>query len=498
MALETINPQTKLEADVVIIGSGAGGASVADVLTKAGIDVIMLEEGPSVPAEQAPETTAKAFTVAWRHAGITAALGRPPVAYGEGRCVGGGTEINAAIFQRTSDELLAEWAQRFKISEFSPEAMKPYYDRAASVVNASLTQGPPGRPTDILIEAGRATGWKTSMLERSQRGCVGTNACPNVCPTGGKQSMSRTLLPQALNRGLRLFPDIRVRNIRLENGQAAGVEAEARDGSAQYFVRAKTVFVCAGAIQTPALLQRSGIGGAIGRTLQMHPTFKVIAEWDEPVNAHLHRHPLAAITEFMPNQRIGGSVFSPGTFALSLAEDWENRKNLLQRWQHFGIYYGMIRPRGQGAVRALPILRDPLVSFRLTHGDWQNLTEISGRLGEAMFAAGARRVIPSITGHPGWTTMAELRRDLPLKLPPGRTNLMTVHLFGSCPMGENTQACAVDSFGRVGGIGNLVVADASLIPEAPGVNPQGTIMALAFRAAEAWLAQGARNVSAAA
>lgn len=487
---ETITANTKLEADVIIIGSGAGGASVADVLTRAGLDVIMLEEGPSVPAEEAPETTAKAFTLAWRHAGLTAALGRPPIAYGEGRCVGGSTEINAAIFQRAPDELVDDWGRRLKIDAFSPADLAPFYDRAAKTVNASLTPGPPGRPTDILIDAGKAMHWKTSLLERGQRNCVGTNACPTVCPTGGKQSMSRTLLPQALSRGLRLFPGMRVEKIRVNGSVATGVDVS--HGGARNFIRAHTIFVCAGAIQTPALLRRSGLGGSIGRTLQMHPTFKAIAEFDEPVNAHLYRHPLAAITEFMPNQRIGGSVFSPGTFALSLAEDWAKRREYLQKWKNFGIYYGMIRPKGQGAVRVLPGFRDPLVSFKLTPEDWAGLSQISGRLGEAMFAAGAKRVIPSITGHTGWTSMDALKAELPLALPPGRTNLMTVHLFGSCPLSRGENAGDVDGFGRVSGLDNLLVADASVIPEAPGVNPQGTVMALAFRAAEHWLAGAGR------
>jgi choline dehydrogenase-like flavoprotein len=108
-----------------------------------------------------------------------------------------------------------------------------------------------------------------------------------------------------------------------------------------------------------------------------------------------------------------------------------------------------------------------------------------------MFAAGAQLVYPSISGHPGWTHPDQVREFLNRPLPRGQTNLMTIHLFGSCPMGEDLDACAVDSFGRVHGFDNLVVADGSLIPEAPGANPQATIMALAFRAAEAALAPSA-------
>jgi choline dehydrogenase-like flavoprotein len=492
MAVEAIQNGTTLEADAIIVGSGAGGSSVADVLTRAGLSVMMFEEGPSVLPEEVSATSSDSFLRAWRHAGLTAALGRTPISYAEGRCVGGGTEINSAIFQRTPPELLDDWSRLYRIADFSESSLKPWYDRAAKAVNASLTPGAAGRPTEILQQAGAALGWKTAPLERGQRGCVGTNACSTVCPTGGKQSMSQTLLPQALGRGLRLFANARIERVTLNGSSATGVAGDA--GGVPFTARAKTVFLCAGAIQTPALLQRSGLKGLAGRSLYLHPTLKVIAEWDAPVDAHLHRLPLAAITEFMPEQRIGGSVFSPATFALSLAEDWPRRGALLPEWRRFGIYYGMIRPRGRGAVRALPGLRDPLVSYRLAPEDWLSLGQIGARLAQAMFAAGAKRVIPSVTGHPGWM---QAPGAAPLELPAGKTNLMTIHLFGSCPAGENRDACAVDSFGRVYDAENLVVADASLIPEAPGVNPQATIMALAFRAAEAYLAGAAKNRSAA-
>jgi choline dehydrogenase-like flavoprotein len=199
---------------------------------------------------------------------------------------------------------------------------------------------------------------------------------------------------------------------------------------------------------------------------------------------------LAAITQFMPDQRIGGSVFTPALFALGLAEDWTVRRHLMEHWRRCGTYYAMIRPIGIGSVRPLPFAAEPLVRYALAPEDWTALGQALSRLGAAMFAAGARLVYPSISGHPGWTRPDQVCEFLDRPLPKGRTDLMTIHLFGSCPMGEDRDACAVDSFGRVHGFDNLVVADASVIPEAPGVNPQATIMALAFRFAEAASASG--------
>lgn len=486
----------QLEADAVIIGSGAGGASVADVLTAAGLSIIMLEEGKHIPSSSASPSAREAFSAAWRGGGITAAIGRPPITYAEGRCVGGGTEINSAITQRADSDLIDQWRKLNKIENFTPYELAPYYERAETAVNASLTPGPLGRATDILRQGGEALGWKVSELKRGQRGCKGANRCSYVCPNGAKQSMAVTLLPKAVDGGMRLLPQTRVDNIRIEKRRVAEVLAHSRDADGQavpVHVKADMVFVCAGAIHTPALLRRSGPRKRIGDTLRLHPTIKATALFNEPVDADQSRLPLTAITEFMPEQRIGGSIFTPAIFGLSLAEDWTNRGDLMREWRFCGSYYGMIRPRGAGSVRPLPGCNEPLVSFNLAPEDWIALSQILTRLGQAMFAAGARKVFPSISGHEGWTSPDQVLEFWNKPLPKGATNLMTVHLFSSCPLGEHQDACAVDSYGRVRGVENLFVADGSLIPEAPGVNPQMTIMALAFRVAEAALCHSAQD-----
>ncbi|MHC1950827.1 GMC family oxidoreductase [Bradyrhizobium sp. UFLA06-06] len=486
----------RLEADAVIIGSGAGGASVADVLTAAGLSVVMLEEGKHIPSSSASPIAREAFSAAWRSGGITAAIGRPPITYAEGRCVGGGTEINSAITQRADSDLIDQWRKLNRIENFTPDDLAPYYERAEMAVNASLTPGPLGRATDILRQGGEALGWEVSELKRGQRACKGANRCSYVCPNSAKQSMAVTLLPKAVDCGMRLLAQMRVDNIRIEKGRATEVLARSSDAggrAVQVRVKAGMVFVCAGAIHTPALLRGSGLRKRIGNTLRLHPTIKATALFNEPVDAHQSRPPLTAITEFMPEQRIGGSVFTPAIFGLSLAEDWTNRGDLMRDWRSCGSYYGMIRPRGVGSVRPLAGFNEPLVSFKLAPEDWIALSQVLTRLGQAMFAAGARKVFPSISGHEGWTSPDQVHEFWNKPLPKGATNLMTVHLFSSCPPGEHQDACAVDSYGRVRGVENLFVADGSLIPEAPGVNPQMTIMALAFRVAEAALCHSAQE-----
>ncbi len=487
MSSYQLSGPAELACDVLVIGTGAGGACVAEVMTRAGRDVLMVEEGPYVPHDRVPANVTDSFLSMWRGGGITVALGKTPIAYAEGRCVGGGTEINSAIFQRTPPELIERWARDYEIHDLSPTMLDAYYERAARIVNSSPTPAPLGRASELLHDAGKRLDWKVVPLERGQRSCVGTNLCSFGCPTGGKQSMTATLIPAAIRRGARLVARCRIDRLAREGnrvGPAQGTAVTVSGERCRVRIRANRVFVCGGAIQTPALLQRSGVKGAIGKSLRMHPTVKVLTEFDEDVYAFDDRLPLYAITEFMPDIRIGGSVMRPGVFGMALAEDWIHRKDLFGRYKKMGAYYAMVRAAGRGRVRALPGIDDPFVSYAMEERDRDLLAEGLLALTEAMFAVGAKRVIPSLRGHKGWSHLDDARTEISRGLDPQRINLMTIHIFSSCPMGGDERRVPVDPWGQVYGFDNLYVADASLIPEAPAVNPQATIMALALHVAE--------------
>jgi len=473
-----------LDVDVLVIGSGAGGASTAATAIELGHSVLMLEEGPYVPAAKAPALMADSFAKIWRHGGLTATYGTPPLAYAEGCCVGGSTEVNSAIFQRAPEALLAEWQKNYRLRNFSAEELAPYYDWAAQVVNASLTPPPLGMPSDLLMRAGQAMGWQVKQLERGQRDCVGTNLCALPCPTGGKQSMSSTLIPALLQRGTAIIAEAKVTRLIRQGSWIKGAKVCTRDADGQTHnltVKARRIFLCAGAIQTPALLQQAGFRGPIGQKLRLHPTIKCLTHFNEIIDAQDYRLPLVAVTQFMPELRLGGSVFTPGTFGVALAEDWQRRSGSIGKMRQSAIYYAMVRGRGHGRVISMPGGAAPIVTYRLDPQDWRLLGEGVSRLAQAMLTIGATKVYPSIAGHEGWNDPQQAAKAFGEKLPKNRSQLMTIHLFGSCPMGDSPGICGADSFGRVFGAENLFVADASLIPEAPGVNPQATVMALARR-----------------
>jgi choline dehydrogenase-like flavoprotein len=480
-----------LSCEVLVIGTGAGGASIAAALTRAGVDVLMLEEGDYIPAASVPAGLAQSMLSMWRGAGLMSTLGKSQIAFAEGRCVGGGTEINSAIFQRAPDEVIEAWTIANHIADFSVDTLARYYDQAAEAVSASVTPGEPGAPTDILVRAGTAMGWKVSVLERAQRACVGTNLCSSGCPTGGKQSMTATLIPQAQARGARLVARCRVERLTRSRRRVTGAIAIATDVNGcrhRISVSAGTVFVCAGTIQTPALLHRSRLSPTAGRRFQVHPTIRVLARFRDPVNAHHYRLPLAAITELKPGLRFGGSMFTLPSFGIALAEDWNHRAPLLRDYAHYCMYYAMIKPDGIGRIWSAPGLADPVVTYRLTDRDWRRLQSGVADLAHALFAAGAEGIMPSVRGHPGWRAPEEIGNGLHSARPRSGMALFTIHLFGSCAIGEAPDIFATDSYGRVRGTENVFVGDASLLPGAPGVNPQATVMALAFRTADAFLA----------
>jgi choline dehydrogenase-like flavoprotein len=486
-----IDGPTRLTCDVLVIGTGAGGASAAVTLTNAGVDVLMVEEGPFVPPAEAPRSLSGALPTMWRSGGLMATLGPTPIALAEGRCVGGSTEINSGIFQRASDEVIECWAKANHIPNFSPQALASLYDRAATEVNASLTSSPCGPPTELLRRAGEAMGWKITPLERGRRKAPAARDQMFGFATGAKQSMCATLIPKTLNGGARLLADCRIDWLMMHGSRITGAVATARDPHGRRHrvdIEASQIFLCAGTTQTPAILQRSGIRRNIGRSFQVHPTIRVIATFPEPVNAHQHDLPLVAITEFMPALRMGGSVFTLSSFALALAEDWPSRGKFLPHYAHCAIYYLMIRPDGVGRVRSVPGLAEPILTYTLTERDWRRLRDGLNMLAYALLASGATRVIPSVRGHPGWVSADEVEPDLRYGLPQDRVALMTIHLFGSCPMGHDPDLFPVDPWGRLAGFEGVVVADGSMLPGAPGVNPQATIMAMAYRATDHYLA----------
>jgi choline dehydrogenase-like flavoprotein len=221
---------------------------------------------------------------------------------------------------------------------------------------------------------------------------------------------------------------------------------------------------------------------------------KVLAQFPTPVGGLHSVLPLVQVTEFAPDISLGGSYLTPGHAAVLLADNWQQSRGAMGELEHVAAYYVAVRGRGTGSVR--PTVADPSRStarYALSLTDTARITEGLGHLVALLFAAGAQTVHTGVTGMPALHSVAQARALLAQPLPAHTLNLSTVHAFSSCPIGERRARTAADSFGRVWGWDNLILADASCLPSSPGVNPQATVMALARRNALAWLAEPAHT-----
>jgi choline dehydrogenase-like flavoprotein len=474
---------TLVRSEIVVIGSGPGGAVTACLLAEAGRQVTLIEAGPALSQTSCAPFTRAEMEQKYRSGGVTTALGRTKVAYIEARCVGGGSEINAGLYHRTPADILDRWRYEYDLKSARYEDMVPHFEACERDVGISYMPGALPAASLKLEEGARRKGWNASEIPRWFK------YDPDPAKPGVKQTMQETFIRRAQAAGCALMPDLTVRKFGRDGAgwNVAAESAAAEKRGARYDVRCETLFVAGGAIQTPALLIASGLTETAGRSLGMHPTVKVVARFPERINRRDMGIPVHQVKEFSPRLSFGCSISTPEYLALGLLDHPSAIGGVADDWERMAIYYAMT-VGGNGSVRRVPGYDDPLVRYTLTDRDMHDLADGLKKLCELLFAAGAEVLYPSVVGLDPFTSLDDLRR-IPDRLPRGRTSLMTVHLFATCPMGEDKSRCTVDSFGRVHGQENLHIADASILCTAPGVNPQGSVMAFARRNAQHFLEQ---------
>ena len=496
-----VSADLRLECGVVIVGSGAGGATMAAELADAGVDVVVVEEGGYHPTESFTAEAGRALRTLYRDGGLGLALGKPPVLFSEGRCVGGSTVVNGGMSWRTPGRVLQRWAEEEGIAAIGERDMEPHFAKVESRISVAR-QDPETIGNDMrLLKAGAdAKGWKIIPNLRNQLHCAGTNNCTNGCPTGAKRSMLVTNVPRALARGARLFADCRVERITRSGGIVTGIEGRfVRPGGhrgPRLTVRAQVVVAAGGAVQTPALLARSGLrsrSGLLGRNLSLHPNAKVIAFFDEEVVGWHGVHQAYQVREFAGDGILLTAVnLPPSLVALGLPGHGRDLGQVMAGYNHMITAGCLIEDTGTGRVRNVPGL-GPQVFYQLTDQDAERVVRGITLTAELMFAAGARRILLPFDGAPEVRDPAGLQDLLARAVPKKSIELFTVHLMGTARMSENPRHGVVDSFGAFHGVPGLFVADASLFPTPIGVNPMETIMALVTRNAQRLIEQRAKH-----
>lgn len=481
-----INPREAdrcLKAEVLIVGSGAGGSTTAFELAKAGYNVVVLEEGARQVSTYGAEPT-QSMQNLYRNQGMTPIMGSVPLGFVEGRCLGGSTEINSGFWHRLPPEFALRWSAQYNLDDAGVEELKPHYEWAEDLLRVGYH--PTGLPASsaVLRDGAEAMGWSAKEVPRAASGCANTNTCASGCEKGAKQGMTRSLIPMAEYAGAKFITNTKVRLLLKQKKRITGVLAEVstNDGTELVRVEADHVFVCAGPTQTPVLLRRSGVLLHVGDTFQVHPMLKVSAQFEQEINAQESVLPLLQVKEFFPDISLGGSYFTPGHLAMVLSENWPSSHATMRNYRNMATYYVSVRGTGKGSVRpSLFFDEDAILKYEISDVDIRNLSQGFARLCSLLLAAGAKKVFPSVQGLSCIDSEIDAVRWLDQPLPRAALSLTTVHAFSTCPIGERKDRCAANSYGKIFGLENLYINDASMLPSSPGINPQGTVMALAHR-----------------
>ncbi|MBI2964368.1 MAG: GMC family oxidoreductase [Deltaproteobacteria bacterium] len=482
-----------LAADVLVVGSGAGGAVAACLLAEAGLDVLMLEEGSLHRTESFSTDVLAMMRALYRDLGGSMILGRPPIVFAEGRCVGGSTVINGGMYWRTPPRILERWEREDGLPEIGPRAMETAFAEVEREANpetqADDTLGVHHR---LFADAARALGWHPRENLRNMRRCAGLNNCAFGCPTGAKQSTLVTWVPRALRAGARLSADAYVDRVLFEGGRAVGVRGRylGADGrpSDRFSAHAPMVVLAAGARHTAGILKRSRLRARpIGRHLTVHPNAKVVGIFDQTIRPWWGAHQAHQIHDFLDDGiLIGYAVPPPGLLAAALPGLGERSAELMALYDHMFPVGCLIEDTSSGRV-VLGLDRQPQMLYSLSRRDTATAHEGVAKVCELLFAAGARRCLLPFADLAEIGSPDEIRRIRARPPDPRGLELMTVHIMGSARMAADPRRGATDPFGRVFDVAGLYVADASLFPSPIGVNPQETIMALVTRNARRWL-----------
>ncbi|MGD0527157.1 MAG: GMC family oxidoreductase [Polyangiaceae bacterium] len=491
----TVRRPLAASADVVVVGSGSGGAVVARELARDGRSVLVLEEGGYyAPEEYSAMTPSNTFRRLAREAGLGTAVGlgeTPLVAVLSGKCVGGSSVLTGGVCFRIPEEVHATWVSELGLPEMSAAALEPHFRAVEADVHVeTVPDGLRSRSTELFVEGAARIGIPMKPLRRNTHGCRGEGRCNFGCPRRAKMSVDVSMLPDACAYGARVLSDALVERVAIAGGRATGVSGRFLDGTTgepgvPFHVSAKAVVVACGALHTPPLLRRSGLRSRhLGRHLTLHPSTRVFALFDERLDGwdgafqsvysdhFLAREGITLISAFGPANLLAAGF--PGVAA--------RHRDYVRRLPYTAAFGALIHDEGGGRVHRW-LSREPLVTYRMAERDRARLFRAIGILVEMALAAGAREVILPFFGAPTIRKRADLEALLASPPSARRAECVSFHPLGSARMSAREGEGVVRPSGETWAARGLFVADGSVVPTSLGVNSQLPIMAIARRIA---------------
>jgi choline dehydrogenase-like flavoprotein len=491
-----------LDADVVVVGTGAGGGVTADILSAAGLDVVLVEEGPLRSTRDFRMLEAEAYPQLYQESAARKTHDKG-VTILQGRCVGGSTTVNWTSSFRTPEATLGFWRERFGLDALSPAALQPWFERMETALGIAPWAVRPNENNDLLRRGADKLGIAAHTIRRNVRDCWNLGYCGMGCPTNAKQSMLVTTIPAALSRGARLVAECRVERLRLRNGRIEAVEALAMDARGvvpsgrRVTLRARHVVLAAGAIGTPAVLLKSAVPDPhrrLGARTFLHPTVISAALMPERVDGYAGAPQSVYSDHFLEQGPIDGPVgfkleappLHPLLFGMTLQGFGPEHAQLMQSFTHTHALLALLRdgfhPDSPGGNVALRGDGSPVLAYALTPAIWDAARRALLAMAEIQFAAGARRVYPVHEASIGYASWREAQAGIAAL--PMRTLAMRVvsaHVMGGCGMADAPRLGVVDVRGRHFHVENLSVHDGSVFPTSIGANPQLSIYALTAR-----------------
>ena len=476
--------------DVVVIGSGAGGAVAAKELAEAGLKVIVLEEGEHFDRRDFTGPPPERLRRFYRGNGLTFTIGVPTISLPIGRGVGGSTLINSGTCFRTPDFVLDAWGM-------DGAELEPLFAGVEQTLNVTpVGDDIMGANGEVMDSGRRELGYSGGPIRRNARGCHGSGVCAFGCPLDAKLGMHVTYLPLAARAGARIISGCRVDSVVVENGRAVGVRGSIVDPDtgavqrdARFEVNARRVVLAAGAIYTPAMLLRQGLANSsrqVGRNLRIHPGCGVLGVFDHDLYAWKGVMQSYYVDEKLRDGILVEATYPPpgvGYSAGGVGGKGSDLKDVLARYRQTAAAGLIISDTGTGRVRATPG-GGLLITYDLHADDLRKTLEGIRLATEIYLAAGAQEVHTLLPGLPAVRKREELTWITQGKWTAADLKLSAYHPMGTTRMGKDPRSSVVDEYGRAHDVPGLVITDASVLPGSSYVNPQITIMALATRSAQ--------------
>ena len=441
--------------DVIVIGSGAGGAIAASKMVSKGLNTLMIEEGEDTYVGNSERFTLDGMSKYYRDGGHLATLSNPAIAWAEGKCLGGGTEINSGIYHRPSNTLLSQWSSDYGLGWLKANSFDAQFIEVEQMLKIKKEGLDKSHVSMLMSTAADSLGWEWVLPPRwiTWEG-----------DTLVRHTMRNTYIDAAVKNGLAVLTGTKVIRILHNNSQATGVVIKTKNEEV-INLYSSNVILSAGTVGSAKILKASGFSKNVGKHIKYHPMLKLGLYFPKHIFTDIDLSPVQ-VKEFSPKITIGAAATSPGIYGATFARTSLQPLELLNRFNHTTILHASLSL--QGSARLLP---GGFLKYHFTKNDRLTLAkalvksqELSFRMGAAEVLIAGKDAISSKAILNGWDTK--------------NLDITAVHVTSSLPMG-NLSSNPVDTLGAFKELGNLFVIDGSILPDAPGVNPQGTIMAMA-------------------